>query len=319
MIIDLHVNVETPEGDVDPSVLARGALDAGLDGYVLTRQGELVPDLEAYRSAGRELGLSVFAGAEISTNHGLILCILPDGTALADDFAPKDGPLFDAAAAIEAIDKLGGATVALRPYDRDVSVPMGDHLFSLHGLAACEVQNGRISEIANDLALEAASNMEMPCVGTSSARGAEGLGTTATLFRRTVEDSVALIEALRHGECWPLSFSDTAPAEEAPKRDGRRRSEGKDGGGRRDGRRDGRRRRGGGRGQRGGGGAGRGPVPDDIGNRAPGGRTNVPEDIGNRIRPESDDHLPPEDIGNRLAPGEQSPFRPRTQVDEEDD
>lgn len=329
MIIDLQVNVESKDGaPTDPEALAQQLAASGLDGAVLTRSGEVAPDLSAYREAARAAGVRVFAGAKVSTNHGLILCLVPSGTALGPDFAAKENDVYAASSVIDAIESLGGVTIALRPYDRDVPMPMGDHLFSLQGLVACEVMNGQVSEIANDLALEAASNMEMPCVGTSSARGVDGLGTTATLFRGAIEDETQLCDAIKHGHCWPVAFSDRAPKPEADgRRSGGRRGDGRRGDGRRgDGRRGERSARGdrGGRSDRDGrsdrGGRGRGgrrgrggPMPDDIGNRAPRSDSSLPEDIGNRIRPEPEENLPPEDIGNRLRPGESSPFKRRTE------
>lgn len=348
MIVDLQVNLESKDGAlVDALALVERAKAAGLDGLVVTQEGQLSPDVQAFRDAGAEHGVKIFSATKLATNHGLILCIVPAGAgALAEDFAERaeDG-IYDAASVIDAVDGLGGATIALRPYDRDVARPMGDHLFSLQGLSACEVQNGRISDIANDLALEAASNMEMPCVGTSCAEGVEGLGTAATLFRAAVSSESELCEAIRAGQCWPVTFSDEAPRPEQPRRDrggdrrgggGRRGGRGGRGGGRggdrggdrggerrggrdrdrdgnrdRDGGRGGRGGRGGGRGRgRGGGGRGRrsGPLPDDIGNRAPQQRRSVDEDIGNR---RSEDRELDENIGNRLAPGEVSPYRPR--------
>ncbi len=332
--MDLQVNLETESGaPVEPDVLIRGAKEAGLDGLVLTQEGAFCPDTGAYRDAGRPEGVSVFAGAKIPTNHGIILCIFPEEKpSLSDDWAEQEEGVYDAQSVIEAVEERGGVTVALRPYDREVAHPMGDHLFSLQGLSACEVQNTQVAEIANDLALEAASNMELPCVGTSCAAGADGLGTSATLLRTPVESESELCELIRNGDCWPLTFSTEAPppSESRPSRGGRGRRGGRDGGassgrGRRGGGGGGDRRGGGrrGRGERSGGNmdhddGGRsrrrgrrrrrnGPTPDDVGNRAPRAPRSVDEDFGNRV-PKNEANLP-EDIGNRLAPGERSPYR----------
>ena len=318
MIVDLQVNVETPDGDLtDPAVLAEAARSAGLDGVVLTQDGNLAPDWSSYREAAAGVDLRVFEGVKITSNHGLLLCILPgQGEALEADFAQQADDLYDASAVIDAIEELGGVTVALRPYDRDVPHPMGDHLFSLQGLTACEVQNPGLSEIANDLALEAASNMDMPCVGTSGSKGSAGLGSAATLLRKAVASQAELVEVIRSGDCWPITISERVPVAEpadrgrGPKRRPPRR-DGLGSGPARDAHNKKRRRRRGGR--------GRGPGrPDDIGNRAP--RRNVPveEDIGNRIRPEEQDPMA-EDIGNRLAPGESSPFHEAMKKMDDDD
>src|SRR5688572_13552424 len=250
MIVDLQVNLETKDGGlIDPNLLVEKAKAAGLDGVVVTKEGELLPDVQSFREVGAPQGIKIFAGAKIATNHGLILCIFPsDAERPGEGFAERVEDVYDASAVIDAVEQLGGVTVALRPYDRDVPKPMGDHLFSLQGLSACEVQNGRISDIANDLALEAASNMEMPCVGTSCADGTEGLGTSATLFRAPVESENELVEAIRSGDCWPVSFADRAPKPEAmrPRENGDRRRGGRGGRDRDRGERGGRGRGGGG-------------------------------------------------------------------------
>jgi hypothetical protein len=269
MIVDLQVNLETKDGGVvDPVALADAIKSAGLDGAVVTREGELIPNVDTFRQACADRGVSVFAGAKLATNHGLILCILPRGTSQpGPDFATRVEGVYDASAVIDAVEELGGVTVALRPYDRDVPRPMGDHLFSLQGLSACEVQNARLSPVANDLALEAASNMEMPCVGTSCADGVDGLGGSATLFRTSVSSESDLCDAIRGGDCWPVTFSNEVPRPEA---EGRGRGERRGGGGRG---RSGGRGRGGDRGDRGGerrGGRG-GDRGGDRGNRRGGG------------------------------------------------
>jgi len=226
MIVDLHVNLEAEDGAlVEPEALASSAKAAGLDGMVLTQDGAMKPDIEAYRTAGEAKGLTVLSGTRLATNHGWILCIFPDGTDLSDGWAEMDGELFDATSVIDATEARGGATVALRPYDRDLQKPMGDHLFVLHGLSACEVQNSALSESVNALALEAASSMEMPCIGSSGAKGTEGLGSCATLLRDPVSSEVQLIEVIRSGDCWPVAFGDRVPVGDS----GRRGRGGRDG------------------------------------------------------------------------------------------
>lgn len=319
MIVDLHVKLETEDGSlVDPAVLAEGAKAAGLDAMLLTQEGVLQPDISAYQAAAEAEGLVAFAGAKLVTNHGQLLCIFPGGTTLGEDWTQAEGEVFDADALVDSIEALGGVSIALRPYDRELDHPMGDYLFSLQGLTACEVLNASLSETANDLALEAASNLGMPCVAASGAQGTAGLGSAATLLRDPVGSETQLCELIRGNDCWPVRMSEEAPEIEEPRRDGR---------GRRGERRGGNDRRGGGdrRGERSGGergrrrnrrGRGRGARPDDVGNRAPGGQRVLAEDAGNRVTPEGS--LPAEDIGNRLAPGEVSPYQPQPEPDYED-
>lgn len=329
MIVDLLVHIDQADGSLaEPGALLEAAQAAGLDGVVLAQSGALRPDLAPFRGAADDIGVKVFAGIELETDHGLVLAVLPPGAGLADDFAPRTESVWAAEEAIDEVERAGGVTVALRPYDREVPHPMGDHLFSLQGLDACEVRSGRVADVANDLALEAASNLEIPCVGSSSSRGAEGLGSAATLLRRAVDDEAGLIQILKAGECWPIAFADGLPTEH---RDGRARSEGRKRGrggegGRRDGRGRGGERRsrdgGGGRGGEGGRRDGRGRGGERRGRgrgdevsssrrvtEAPEHADKLPDDVGNRVRGSGDQEAaPPDDIGNRLKPGERSPF-----------
>lgn len=213
MLVDLQVSLTGKDGAaVDPQVLVEGAKKAGLDGLVVTAEPARFPALDAYRAAASAHDLRVFAGAHVPSNRGLLLCVVPDAQALAADWAPSTEGMFDAEGVIDAVEAAGGVTVALRPYDRGVTRPMGDHIFTLTGLAACETQNGRLPGATNDLALDAASNLELPCVGSSGAAGTDGLGTAATLFRTPLASEGDLVEALRAGDCWPVAIGTRAPA-----------------------------------------------------------------------------------------------------------
>lgn len=332
------MEVRLPEELASPEALEAlvgRAKAAGLDGMVVTREGRF-PSLDPLRGLAEGQGLKIFSGAKLATNHGLLLCLVPDPKPdmAADWVAPDDKGLIDALSVIDEVSDRGGLTIALRPYDRNVANPMGDNIFTLPGLGAAEVQNGGLSASVNELALEAASNLELPCVGSSSSSGEQKLGTAATLFRGAVSTEAELIDAIRTGDCWPVVFSDRVPAREAASarggegrgdRGGRGRrggggrgdgrggesrgggGENRGGGEGRGGRRGGRRRRGGGGGMGAGPGRG-GPGRDDLGNRQSqrtGGRP-LDEDFGNRVNPREQENRVDEDIGNRLRPGEVS-------------
>jgi hypothetical protein len=304
MLVDLNVGLSQRDGTtVDPLALVQAAQSAGLDGLVLTQTSLGFPDIAAYRAAAEPAGLSLFAALHVPTNRGLVLCVLPDPSRpLGEEWAAGESGLLDAEKVIDAVEDLGGVTIALRPYDREVAKPMGDHIFSLVGLHACETQSGRLADAVNALALEAASNLELPCVGSSSASGTDGLGRAATLFRVTVKNEADLVEAIRHGDVWPVAISNRMPrvdgekradrgdrggdrgerggerAERGGDRGGERtggdraggeRTGGGDRGARAEGREGGRRR--GRRGGRGRGGGERGPSDRVAGERAPGG------------------------------------------------
>src|SRR5687767_12583356 len=115
MIVDLQVNLETKEGGlVDPNVLVDRAKAAGLDGVVVTKKSDLTPDIQTFRDAGAPQRVKIFANAKIATNHKLILCIFPSAARPGEGFAQRVDDVYDATAVIDAVEQLGGVTVALR-------------------------------------------------------------------------------------------------------------------------------------------------------------------------------------------------------------
>ena len=137
---------------------------------------------------------------------------------------------------------LGGVAVAAHPYDKTIDHPSGDFIFTLDGLGAIEGLHGRKKGSHNDLAIEAADHLNLPCVGGSGALGAASeVGSAATLFRDPVASEADVVAQLKAGTVFCVALGVTPPP---PERGGR---EGRDRGGREE------RGRGGGSGGRGGG------------------------------------------------------------------
>src|ERR671918_559363 len=104
---------------------------------------------------------------------------------------------------------LGAAIVAARPYDRDFPYPAQDYILSLKSLCAVEGYNPRIRSSANDLAVEAAEKMSLPCAGGSDARASlDEVGWGATLFKREVETQEQLVQGLLAGEFWAVQMGE---------------------------------------------------------------------------------------------------------------
>jgi len=129
---------------------------------------------------------------------------------------------------------LGAAVVAARPYDREIQYPAGDFILTLQGLNAVEAFNPKVRQTANELALEAAESLRLPCVGGSDARGSlEELGRAATLFRKPIGTQEELVQALLEGEYWAVMMGElpklTRPGEardSEARKEGRRRRKG---------------------------------------------------------------------------------------------
>src|SRR5512142_3005104 len=185
MLIDLHVHTHhTRGGTLAPRDVVRRAKEAGLDGVAFADLNTL-DALEEIRTAGREEGFLALCGVEVATDRGHYLCFFPDPAKV-----PAPPQVFGSATpwpvreVIAKVRELGGVAIAAHPYDKSIERPSGDFIFTLDGLAAVEGLNGRRKGAANDLAVEAADHMNLPCVAGSDAHASlDELGAAATLFR----------------------------------------------------------------------------------------------------------------------------------------
>jgi predicted metal-dependent phosphoesterase TrpH len=220
MLIDLHVHTHHTRGcALAPRDVLRRARAAGLDGVAFTDLNTL-DGLEEIRAAGRDEGLLALCGVELTTDRGHYLCFFPDPAKV-----PAPPQVFGAATPWPARDvlakvkELGGVAVAAHPYDKTVERPSGDFIFTLDGLAAIEGLNTHRKGPANDLAVEAADHMNLPCTGASGAMGAiEEVGQAATLFRDPVTTEEDLVRQLRAGTVWCVALGVT-PGTAEPQRD----------------------------------------------------------------------------------------------------
>jgi hypothetical protein len=103
--------------------------------------------------------------------------------------------------------ELGGVVVAAHPYDKSIERPSGDFIFTLEGLSALEGLNARRKGPGNDLAVEAADHMNLPCVGGSGAGPSlDDIGKAATLFREPVANEADLVRQIRAGQVFCVAI-----------------------------------------------------------------------------------------------------------------
>ncbi|NMO22872.1 PHP-associated domain-containing protein [Pyxidicoccus fallax] len=209
MLIDLHAHSYLSKGcELDPrAVLERAAL-FGLDGVAFTETNTQDGCDELF-DLGAKSKLKVFVGLELLTDRGQYLCFFPK-----PELAPEPVQLWgsnrekpwSAAECLPKVKSLGAAIIAARPYDRDSQNPAMDYIRSLNTvLSAVEGYNARVKQTANDLAVEAAEALKLPCVGGSDARGSlDEVGRGATFFKRDVKTQAELVAELLKGEFWPV-------------------------------------------------------------------------------------------------------------------
>ena len=160
-------------------------------------------------AAGDAAGVKAFAGVELHTDRGLLICIPPtiDAFLLEEtwrEYTDLTRPSADLV--VELVEAMGGAVIAARPYDLDIAANMGDLIFTIRGLHGVEVLNSRVGELQNDFALEASHSIGVNTFGGSD--DPASIGDFATLFSGDIADQAALVAAIRSGECWAVQLGD---------------------------------------------------------------------------------------------------------------
>ncbi len=210
MLIDLHVHSHhSPGCSLVPRDVVRRAKEAGLDGVVFTDLNTL-DGLEEIRAAGRDEGFLALCGVELVTDHGHYLCYFPDPSrvpAPPQMFGTTPWPVREV---VRRVRELDGVVVAAHPYDKTIERPSGDFIFTLEGLGALEGLNARRKGPANDLAVEAADHMSLPCVAGSGAHPSlDDVGKAATLFREPVAGEADLVRQIRAGVVYCVAIGVT--------------------------------------------------------------------------------------------------------------
>jgi len=215
MLIDLHVHSNHTRGcNLAVRDVVRRAREAGLDGVAITDLNTL-DALPEVRAAAQEEGFLALCGVEVTTDRGHYLCFFPDPSRV-----PAPAQIFGSATpwpvreVLAKVRELGGVAVAAHPYDKTIERPSGDAIFTLDGLAAIEGLNASRRGPTNDLAIEAADHMNLPCTGASGAHELADIGKAATLFRGPVATEADVVEQLKAGTVFSVAIGVTPGAAE---------------------------------------------------------------------------------------------------------
>ncbi len=206
MLIDLHVHSHLSKGcELDPRAVLERAASHGLDGVAFTETNTQDGCDELF-DLGRKHKVKVFVGLELVTDKGQYLCFFPK-----PELAPEPVQMWgsnrekpwSAAECLPKVKSLGAVILAARPYDRDFQTFAGDYILTLQCLSGVEAYNPKVRQTANDLAVEAAESLKLPCVGGSDARTTlDEVGLGATFFKRSIQTQAELVDALGKGEFW---------------------------------------------------------------------------------------------------------------------
>jgi hypothetical protein len=198
MWIDCHCHTRLSNDNwLEPVDLVRRAKELGLDGLVVTEHHS-VDASEPLERVGREEGLLVLRGVEISSDRGHLLAF-----GLSDDSWNVWGrnnylPLQDL---IDRINALGAICVPAHPFREIGLASLLEGLLDLRGIAAVETHNGGNREGENELAITSAGYLGLPGLGGSDCHKVDAIGRCATEFTRPVSDMASFVAAVRDGAC----------------------------------------------------------------------------------------------------------------------
>ena len=192
MIMDLHIHEQSNSLDskIDLDQIIQEAKDKGLDGICITDHDTL-----GLRKKQNELmkkyDFLIIIGVEIYTLDGDLLCF-------GIDEMPKKR--MSAQDTVEFVHKRGGICIAAHPYRKN-NRGLKDALYTLKGLDAIEVMNGRTDFVNNQKALEVAKALKITMTGGSDTHQSGEVGTYVTRFDQTIRSERDFLDALRRGKC----------------------------------------------------------------------------------------------------------------------
>lgn len=187
MKIDLHIHsIHSYDGAASVSEIARRCRAVGLDGFAITDHNSMKGSSES-TSIGREEGLVVVRGIEVSTSEGHVLAY-----GLSDPVRPRQS----IEETIEGIHASGGIAVAAHPKRFPSGMGIGRALEA--PFDGIEVLNGGSSPGGNKATLRAAERKGASKTGGSDAHRLTDVGKAWTVVESaSSEDDV--IQAITKG------------------------------------------------------------------------------------------------------------------------
>lgn len=197
MLLDLHIHQNRHSADSRLDILdaIKDAKALNLDGICITDHDSL--GLKPFaKELSKSEGLLVIVGVEIYTLDGDILC-----------YGVNDLPKkrLSAQETIDYVHAQGGVCIAAHPYRKN-NRGLGEKIFTLEGLDAIEVYNGRTLDRNNAMAYETAQLLKIPSVGGSDAHSIGEIGNYCTYFEDTIESEIDFINAIKSSVYKPVTL-----------------------------------------------------------------------------------------------------------------
>lgn len=201
MLIDLHCHTKfSRDNPLEPAAFVRLARERGLDAVCVTEH-DTVEASVSVAAIGREEGLLVLQGVEITTDLGHILCY-----GFEDDAWQRlRGRYYTRAAALsEYAAETGAILVPAHPFRSWSSNSVHDELYTMEYITAVEVLNASNSTPENLRAQHAADLLNVGGIGGSDSHYEDEVARAATCFTRPIESMQDLVAALRADAYYPV-------------------------------------------------------------------------------------------------------------------
>jgi hypothetical protein len=213
-LVDLHVRPVLNEvGRHDVELLAVQARDRGIDGLAVVGCDEGV-DLGDTAEVCAATGVHLFAGVELETDAGRLLCYprTVDGWFLDARWREIEktngaGPArYPSGEIVRVFSERGGVVVAAGDAATE-QLPEPQPIAIVPGVAAVAVAVPGGGSGFDERALHAAYTARVACIGGSGAvPGDDRFGAVATVFALPPTSQEALVDGLRSGRVWPVEI-----------------------------------------------------------------------------------------------------------------
>lgn len=194
-LIDLHMHTSRYSkcSRIDPAKLIARAVQAGLDGIVITEHHKQWSKAEIDQLVGESghPGFLVMAGFEYTSSCGDILMY-----GVPDEHVAEFVPNWPPEKAAKLAQKYGGVCIAAHPTRQRMSF---DERIATLPLAALEVASVNLQIHEQRLARKIAQQLKKPMVACSDAHDLAAVGTYATVFPDLILGIADLQQALLHG------------------------------------------------------------------------------------------------------------------------
>jgi predicted metal-dependent phosphoesterase TrpH len=198
MWIDTHCHTRYSHDNwLEPRDLIRRAKLLGIDAVCITEHHSYEAS-KPVEAVGRDEGMLVLRGVEISTDQGHLLAygVEDDGWNIwgKDNYLPL-------AKVVERLRDLGAIAVPAHPFREMGIASFLEDVLQVRGITAIETHNGGNLDSDNDLAIAAAAQMALPTLGGSDCHKVAAVGRCATEFLVAVTGMAEFIAAIKAGLC----------------------------------------------------------------------------------------------------------------------